>query len=655
MNPNQQQPINLQEPTQPTPGVPNIPTSPTSDATQNQQLDPTIVNMARAIKSVETSGSSSSYTATGKSGEYGAYQFMPQTWSKLSQQYLGQDIPVQQASISQQNQVAYNYIKSLKDQGYNPAQVASIWNSGKPDPTGNVGTNKYGAAYNTPQYVQSVVSAYNNFKSGLNFPPQPTDSTVGTPTQQNNTSTSILPNVGQIGSNLGQQLQGKAKDISQNIGDIAAQLSGQKGSQGWWSDLLQTGGDIAGGIGDVINAGLQLVPGVQAGENWVGGEIGKAADTQVGQQVVKAIKGFQQSNPELSKDIGAGFNIATAIPILKGLGAVKDVAMSGLGNALKDFGTNAIQKTFTDVAPSVSKAGKAFFNNNPEVLGNLAKDITSGDLSLPSVDSSGKMVMSDLKDDAFNTIADTNKQVDPILNSPKYAAVGENGDQIAQRAINGYTDRFGNVNTGLPNSGLSSQEVIDVAKKLDPLNKTLWDKFEAGQANIKEINQLRSSLDGKVKKAFLAGATLDTPEISAQKEIGVSLSNAMRDYVQQVAPETQPLFQKMSRLYDNIRAADYLDGKKIPISFKRKVANFAVKGALGALIGSPGGTIGRIGGAVGGEMFPGGILGSPGVGGILGKIAAYGAPKDALKLALKKAATRIPAGLVATGIQQQNQ
>lgn len=125
-----------------------------------QPLDPSIVHLAQAISKAETGGSASPYTQAGQSGEYGAYQYTAPTWAADSQKYLGQAVPLDQATPAQQDEVAYNKIKSLGEQGYTPAQIASIWNSGKADPTGNVGVNKYGVAYNTPAYVQRVQKYY---------------------------------------------------------------------------------------------------------------------------------------------------------------------------------------------------------------------------------------------------------------------------------------------------------------------------------------------------------------------------------------------------------------------------------------------------------------------------------------------------------------
>lgn len=137
--------------------------------TQQNTLDPQTVQLAQSIRQVESGGN---YQAKGASGEQGAYQFMPGTWSSESKQ-AGIDAPLDQATPEQQNQVAYTEIKKLKDQGMNVGQIASIWNSGNPDAykTQTPGTNAEGVDYDTPAYVQKVAQTYQTIKNGGEITP----------------------------------------------------------------------------------------------------------------------------------------------------------------------------------------------------------------------------------------------------------------------------------------------------------------------------------------------------------------------------------------------------------------------------------------------------------------------------------------------------
>ena len=138
----------------------------------NEQLDQDAVNLAKAIRKVE---SNDTPTARGASGEFGYYQFMPQTWASSTKKFLGRDVPTDQATPELQNEVAYKQIKEWKDKGYNPGQIASMWNAGpgKPDAylEGNKGTNKYGVAYDTAEYARKVAETYQQVKSGAGYAP----------------------------------------------------------------------------------------------------------------------------------------------------------------------------------------------------------------------------------------------------------------------------------------------------------------------------------------------------------------------------------------------------------------------------------------------------------------------------------------------------
>lgn len=130
----------------------------------NEQLDPQIVNLAKAIRQTESSGD---FNAKGASGEWGGYQYTKDTWDEDNKTF-GTNYEYGKATPQQQNELAYKKLKSLKEKGYNVGQVASIWNSGQPEWEGKKGTNKHGVKYDVPKYVDSVSKTYQSFKSGGN-------------------------------------------------------------------------------------------------------------------------------------------------------------------------------------------------------------------------------------------------------------------------------------------------------------------------------------------------------------------------------------------------------------------------------------------------------------------------------------------------------
>ncbi len=112
-------------------------------------------NIAQAIKNVESNGN---YNARGASGEFGAYQFMPNTWKGWAKKYLGNE----NAPMTAHNQdfVALSKISELVNLGYNPQQIALIWNGGTP--TVKKGINSKGVAYDSGAYANKVLEALNS-------------------------------------------------------------------------------------------------------------------------------------------------------------------------------------------------------------------------------------------------------------------------------------------------------------------------------------------------------------------------------------------------------------------------------------------------------------------------------------------------------------
>lgn len=134
-------------------------------------LDPKVKALASAIRRTETGTSTDPYNAKGASGESGAYQFMPDTWKGWSKEFLGhENAPM---TVENQNKVAYERIKRWKDEGYNPAQIASLWNTGsKPNAykEGFKGVNDQGVEYDVPAYVEKVSKNYREVIGGVSSP-----------------------------------------------------------------------------------------------------------------------------------------------------------------------------------------------------------------------------------------------------------------------------------------------------------------------------------------------------------------------------------------------------------------------------------------------------------------------------------------------------
>ncbi len=149
--------------------------TPTQPTTQPTALDPKIVTLAKAIRQTESDGN---FQAKGKSGEYGAYQFMPSTWAGTAPKY-GVSVPLDQATPQQQNEVAYKQLSdwSKEHPDWNVGNFASAWNAGPGKPNayleGNSGTNSKGVSYDTAAYAQKVAQNYQQFKAQGGQTPTP--------------------------------------------------------------------------------------------------------------------------------------------------------------------------------------------------------------------------------------------------------------------------------------------------------------------------------------------------------------------------------------------------------------------------------------------------------------------------------------------------
>lgn len=138
------------------------------------EINPTSASaqqIANAIKQVESGGN---YNASGASGEFGAYQFMPETWESWSKEYASsRGISLMPEGLakteSNQDAVAMFKINQWLSQGLSPEQIAAKWNSGSEFGWENkIGVNQYGVSYNVPDYVNKVTSALQSqLQSGL--------------------------------------------------------------------------------------------------------------------------------------------------------------------------------------------------------------------------------------------------------------------------------------------------------------------------------------------------------------------------------------------------------------------------------------------------------------------------------------------------------
>lgn len=113
------------------------------------------------LRTIESGGN---YEQKGKSGEYGAYQWMPESFEQFSYRYYGELLDI--TLPENQDKVARRKVEELVDAGYSDEAVAAIWNSGSHLGWENKkGRNKHGVVYDVPKYVNKFILTLNKIET----------------------------------------------------------------------------------------------------------------------------------------------------------------------------------------------------------------------------------------------------------------------------------------------------------------------------------------------------------------------------------------------------------------------------------------------------------------------------------------------------------
>jgi len=286
---------------------------PNQNATSTMDND--VINLAKAIRQTESGGD---FNAKGGSGESGAYQWMPNTWKAHAKQALGNENA--EMTPSNQNAVAYTVLKSWKDQGLNPAQIAAKWNSGSETGWENKrGVNSAGIAYDVPKYVKSVTDAYQTVKQG------------GTPQMDPNNPSSLS----------GTQIveQPNPDKLANKLNARAEQFTNAGREDGYFGEsILGRVGAVAGGINDVVGAAISpifnkvvdTVSDIDAVQKFAQTKpVSGALDVAnvITEGVGEDYKAFEQANPKTGRFLADVGNVASLVPIGKGAQMTKNAAV----------------------------------------------------------------------------------------------------------------------------------------------------------------------------------------------------------------------------------------------------------------------------------------------------------------------------------------
>lgn len=349
------------------------------DITQTQ-LDSDVVNLAKATRTIE---SGNNPTIRGKSGEYGYYQYTPNTWATQSKS-AGVNVPLEQATPEQQNEVWYKWAKAKKDAGNNIGQIASMQNAGEEKPNayleGNSGTNSYGVKYDTAAYAKQVAEEYQKLKSDQSG----TNSQIQSPVLGKTFAQSIpnasqdkqptaagkiirglinstgIPSIAASGANLVQTIEGKpTTDTFHNsyLGDVSRVGKDFDPAKGFFGSENKQNRQA---VLDSAEKGAELATTIGAGEAL--GNSGKVVKGILGKSVLEspavetALKEFDLPLSDF-KTLKAGDKLEYLTQSLKGASAANKAVIQ---QAINEITPQAIKEAggkiaFSKAHPIISK------------------------------------------------------------------------------------------------------------------------------------------------------------------------------------------------------------------------------------------------------------------------------------------------------------
>lgn len=468
-------------------------------------LDPQAVALAKAIRQSESGGD---FNAKGASGEHGAYQFMDSTWDKTSSKY-GIKVPLKSATPEQQNEVAYKQIKEWKDKGFNPGQIASMWNAGEGEPDAYLGKfsngqpssgkNKKGVSFDVPKYAKSVASAYQTIKGGgyVNADPQNPSSTAAPQEQEG-----FLPSI--------------FRSLTQPVATLLARP-------------IQAGAELLGVPDYKVNEISAKVPfygknnalDVPTGGSDVLKDVGRAAQTiSLGLPV-----GSMSKSLGVGALAGAGSGLEKD-PSLKGVvrGGLVGTAFGGVGGGISKL-FEKLPKTLTD---------SAFKGLSPKQVEKVLAEKSIGTKE-------GLLAQSE------KAISQYGKDIDHILLNTKEKGAGDFAIRATQQSFPEFSGKVGTdkllkkVGSLIP-SGPSGFEGLDWNRGTI---LSYLEKIANGTATLQEKNKVRSAIDSATKGGYAKLAKSLNP--SAGHDLAMSFADALRKEVQGSEKATIPVFEEFTK------------------------------------------------------------------------------------------------------------
>lgn len=573
------------------------------------QADPAVVALMNGMK-MQEGGGKIDYNAIGDQGTAaGAGQ-----WSN---QPNGKPVPLAQGQIpsnfiseakqygldptdfspENQNKVLYAEIATGKQAGLSPEQILSQHNSGEPNKylsTNSSGNGPVGA-YNVASYVQKAMGyaqkyaqANTAYASGGQDTTQTPPQTPASPVAPSvsgfignavNSAGTLLGGLGNAlmhpintVTNLASTVAGAGESATnalgithinnqdtQNFGNLVSNYAQKYGGNSI-DEVVQNIGKTL--YTDPVGAALDLST-VLDGAGAALGAAGKVADVAKATELANTSDFISTANGILkSGDPAAIKALQTPGTLTKIANAVQTAAQ--YTNPIAPV-AGAISGTFNKLSDLTEAIPRRIINNllpqlkNPETI-----DYATSNLKLGSVDS--MVTASQASLDSYNA------SIKSILTHPDYANAAVSGTDIIQKTLQQF-----------PNSEYTPETIIAKIKSQIPGTAALVTKLQDGSLSLDEANTLRQSIDKVTYKT-----AIDSPEVRAGKELAQAFGNSLRSNVQELAPETKPIFSNYSKEINLQKALQKLslkEGRAGAISMRELITALGATGFAGPVAG----------------------------------------------------------------------
>lgn len=561
----------------------------------NNPTDQQALTLTHAIALQESGNNGKpNYNAVGDAGtSKGAYQWQPGNFEAAAKN-AGLD-PADFSPVNQ-DKVAYSQVKAYKDKGYDPGQIASLWNSGSPNNwqnhSGTTTINGKTISYDTPGYVKGVQKHYQQLAGSVN-----TNSSGYNPTPYSNPANGANPGaVDYSGTNnpvteasTQEGLGGKALDVAKGVGNFLFPVVGDITSALQGKGNGKTGLQV---LGDTALSALPFIPGLgEVGEGLRGAEAGiegagaLADATKAGSFLSKV-----QALPTAVKGAGVGYGAGVASNLSQGQGSGQSFMpnASTIGGAVLGGAAPLLTKSISGLIKKAAGVSPQMANDLASIGANDTKGFAK------YMDAARQRTQSSMVPSAVNLAAndaDTAAQKLKTMVSQAGSDVGAanrasatvkvNPTKVAPlaAALNDALDSFGiKIGTkedgtlaivptragGVPLSPLEKTRVLDVASRINEMGTN---------GNVRMLDDLMTVLDkqhgeygiapdplkgifGQIRHQVNEVARTASPEFGAANDKLSTLKTLLDETQAMAGKDTQRGELLMRRVFTGDKGAD---------------------------------------------------------------------------------------------------